>query len=69
VICEYPAAPKALAREIAANPLLRDADGEIAISDRPGLGVDVDVSAIATYLVDVRIEARGETLFSSPRLL
>ena len=69
VICEYPAAPKALAREIAANPLLRDAGGEIAIPDRPGLGVDVDVSAIAKYLVDVRIEARGETLFSSPRLL
>jgi hypothetical protein len=49
--------------------LLRDASGEIAIPDRPGLGVDVDVSAIAKYLVDVRIEARGERLFSSPRLL
>jgi L-alanine-DL-glutamate epimerase-like enolase superfamily enzyme len=69
LICEYPASPKALAREIAANPLLRDAEGEIVISDRPGLGIDVDVNAIAKYLVDVRIEAKGETLFSSPRLL
>jgi L-alanine-DL-glutamate epimerase-like enolase superfamily enzyme len=69
VLCEYPAAPKPLGREIAVSPLLRDASGEIAIPDRPGLGVDVDVSAIAKYLVDVRIEARGERLFSSPRLL
>jgi L-alanine-DL-glutamate epimerase-like enolase superfamily enzyme len=69
LICEYPASPKALAREIAANPLLRDAEGEIAIPDRPGLGIDVDVNAIAKYLVDVRIEAKGEALFSSPRLL
>jgi L-alanine-DL-glutamate epimerase-like enolase superfamily enzyme len=69
LICEYPASPKALAREIAANPLLRDAEGEIVIPDRPGLGIDVDVNAIAKYLVDVRIEAKGETLFSSPRLL
>jgi L-alanine-DL-glutamate epimerase-like enolase superfamily enzyme len=69
VICEYPASPKALARAIAANPLLRDAEGEIVISDRPGLGIDVDVNAIAKYLVDIRIEVKGETLFSSPRLL
>jgi L-alanine-DL-glutamate epimerase-like enolase superfamily enzyme len=69
LICEYPASPKALARAIAANPLLRDAEGEIVISDRPGLGIDVDVNAIAKYLVDVRIEVKGETLFSSPRLL
>jgi L-alanine-DL-glutamate epimerase-like enolase superfamily enzyme len=69
MICEYPASPKALAREIAANPLLRDSEGEIAIPNRPGLGIDVDVNAITKYLVDVRIEAKGETLFSSPRLL
>jgi L-alanine-DL-glutamate epimerase-like enolase superfamily enzyme len=69
LICEYPASPKALARAIAANPLLRDAEGEIVISDRPGLGIDVDVNAIAKYLVDIRIEVKGETLFSSPRLL
>jgi L-alanine-DL-glutamate epimerase-like enolase superfamily enzyme len=69
LICEYPASPKALARAIAANPLPRDAEGEIVISDRPGLGIDVDVNAIAKYLVDIRIEVKGETLFSSPRLL
>ena len=69
VLCEYPAAPKALAREIAATPLNRDADGNITIPDRPGLGIEVDAAAIAKYLVDLRIEVNGEAVFSSPRLL
>lgn len=68
VICEYPAAPKKLAQEIAANPILRDGNGEISVPDRPGLGIEVDTTAIAKYLVDVKIEVNGRRLFDSPRL-
>ena len=68
IICEYPAAPKKLAQEIAVNPLLRDGNGEISVPDGPGLGVNVDTRAIAKYLVDVRIETNGCPLFTSAQL-
>jgi L-alanine-DL-glutamate epimerase-like enolase superfamily enzyme len=64
-ICEYPAAPKSLAREIAKNPLQRDANGEIEVPDAPGLGIEVDTEALQKYLVDVKIIVGGKTLFSS----
>ena len=68
VICEYPAAPSAGARDrrqsIAAGCRWRDCDLRSARSRRRRR-----CDAIAKYLVDVRIEARSETLFSSPRLL
>jgi L-alanine-DL-glutamate epimerase-like enolase superfamily enzyme len=64
-ICEYPAAPKSLAREIAKNPLQRDANGEIEGPDAPGLGIEVDIGAIQKYLVEVKIGVGGKTLFSS----
>jgi L-alanine-DL-glutamate epimerase-like enolase superfamily enzyme len=67
VLCEYPAAPKALAREIAANPIHRDTNGEISVPDRPGLGIEVDTGAIEKYRVDVTIAVNGTTLFVSPR--
>jgi len=69
VICEYPAAPKKLAQDIAANPILRDADGEISLPDRPGLGIEIDTRAITKYLVDVNISVNGSTLFASKRFI
>ena len=67
-ICEYPAAPKALAREIAANPILPDASGEIAAPDRPGLGIEINTSALQKYLVDVEITVQQKKLFASQAL-
>ena len=67
-ICEYPAAPKALAREIASNPLLPDKDGLLSIPDAPGLGIAVDTKAIAKYLLDTEIVVAGRTLYKTPRL-
>jgi L-alanine-DL-glutamate epimerase-like enolase superfamily enzyme len=63
-ICEYPLTPRQLAVDITANALSRDANGQIRAPDAPGLGIEVDIAAIARYLVDVRIEAGGEVLFS-----
>lgn len=64
-ICEYPAAPKSLAREIAKNPILPDSNGEIAVPDAPGLGIEVDKVALQKYLVDVQIVIGGKSVFSS----
>lgn len=64
-VCEYPAAPKPLAVEITANHLHRDANGEVAAPDAPGLGIGVDEEAVGRYLRTVEIRVDGETLFES----
>jgi L-alanine-DL-glutamate epimerase-like enolase superfamily enzyme len=64
-ICEFPFAPKALARELTIEHLKRDADGRVGVPDAPGLGIEVDVDAARRYLVDVEIRAKGRTLFVS----
>jgi L-alanine-DL-glutamate epimerase-like enolase superfamily enzyme len=64
-ICEYPFAPKALARELTSNYLLRDGDGRIALPDAPGLGIEINHEAVRRYLVEVEIKAKNKVLFSS----
>ena len=58
-ICEYPAAPSALADAVAANPIKRDADGNIRAPEAPGLGIDIDTQALKPYLVDTEIRVGG----------
>jgi L-alanine-DL-glutamate epimerase-like enolase superfamily enzyme len=67
-ICEYPAAPKALVRDLTRNHLEPDANGEIAVPEAPGLGMEVDLGALRPYLVDVTIAVGGETLYATPAL-
>ena len=67
-ICEYPLEPKALARDIAANPILLDSNGEISLPDAPGLGIRVDTAAIAKYVVDTQIVVKGKVLYKTPSL-
>jgi L-alanine-DL-glutamate epimerase-like enolase superfamily enzyme len=64
-ICEYPFAPKPLARELTRNRLNRDKDGYVAAPNAPGLGIDIDTTAARRYLVDVEIKVKGKPLFSS----
>jgi L-alanine-DL-glutamate epimerase-like enolase superfamily enzyme len=64
-ICEFPFAPKSLAREFTANHLARDTNGFVTLPDAPGLGVQIDVAAARKYLVDVQISAKGKQLFTS----
>ena len=64
-ICEYPFAPKILARELTANHLARNSDGYVSIPDAPGLGVVVDRRAAQRYLVDVEIRAGNRLLFAT----
>jgi L-alanine-DL-glutamate epimerase-like enolase superfamily enzyme len=64
-ICEFPFAPKALARELTVNHLARGSDGCVSVPEGPGLGIAVDTQAARRYLVDVEIKAKGKTLFVS----
>jgi L-alanine-DL-glutamate epimerase-like enolase superfamily enzyme len=67
-ICEYPAAPRPLGAAVAANPLLRDGNGEICAPDAPGLGIEIDTAALAPYLVDTEIRVGGRVLYATPSL-
>uniref|UniRef100_A0A9E7ZNE3 Mandelate racemase/muconate lactonizing enzyme family protein n=1 Tax=Bosea sp. NBC_00436 TaxID=2969620 RepID=A0A9E7ZNE3_9HYPH len=67
-ICEYPAMPKPLATAISANHLERDANGQVAAPDAPGLGIEVATTALRGYLQEVEISVGGKRLYSSPRL-
>jgi L-alanine-DL-glutamate epimerase-like enolase superfamily enzyme len=67
-ICEYPAEPKPLALAITRNHLLPDANGQLRLPDAPGLGMEVNLSALTPYLVDTEIRVRGKTLYRTPSL-
>ncbi|MBB3772554.1 L-alanine-DL-glutamate epimerase-like enolase superfamily enzyme [Angulomicrobium tetraedrale] len=65
-ICEYPVSLQPLAVELTANHIQRDANGEIAAPDAPGLGIEINPAALETYRVEVEITVQGRTLFRSP---
>jgi len=64
-ICEYPLAPKPLARDLTSNHLERDSDGYLTVPDSPGLGISINSEVARSYLVDVEIRVKGKSLFSS----
>lgn len=65
-ICEYPAMPKQLALDVTEEHLLPDQNGEIVLSDAPGLGMNVDLARLQGYLRTVEISVDGEPVFTSP---
>ena len=68
VICEYAVEPKSLAWDLTAEHIERDADGQIRLPDRPGLGLKLDLTAVSRYLVDVEIKVAGRVLYQTPQL-
>jgi L-alanine-DL-glutamate epimerase-like enolase superfamily enzyme len=67
-ICEFPAAPKALAMDVTRNHIERDGNGDVRAPDRPGLGMEVAVDALSRYLLDVEIKVGGRVLYRTPTL-
>ncbi len=67
LICEYPLEPRDLAVRLTRNHLRPDADGLLRIPDGPGLGMQLDLDAVAPYLVDVEIRVKGKTLYRTPQ--
>jgi L-alanine-DL-glutamate epimerase-like enolase superfamily enzyme len=68
VICEYPVEPKSLALDITKNHIERDANGQVALPDAPGLGMTIDIEAAKRYLVPTEIRVNGRTLYETPEL-
>jgi L-alanine-DL-glutamate epimerase-like enolase superfamily enzyme len=68
VLCEYPQELKSLAVELTAEHLLRNADGEILLPEKPGLGLEPDSQALQKYLVDTQISVNGKVLYQTPTL-
>lgn len=66
-ICEFPASPRPLAAAITRGGLPLDADGRVAAPDAPGLGIEVDLPALAPYLRDVELIVDGVPLYASER--
>jgi L-alanine-DL-glutamate epimerase-like enolase superfamily enzyme len=64
-ICEYPFAPKPLAREFTSNHIERDREGYVVAPDAPGLGININAKAALSYLVDVEIKVGGKAIFCS----
>jgi L-alanine-DL-glutamate epimerase-like enolase superfamily enzyme len=67
-ICEYPVEPKSLALDATLDHLERDANGQIRLPDRPGLGIRPDLDGCRRYLVETEIRVAGKTIYATPEL-
>lgn len=67
-LCEYPGQLTALAYELTAEHLEPNANGEIQLPERPGLGIAPDPAVIQKYLVDTQIIVNGQVLYQTPVL-
>jgi L-alanine-DL-glutamate epimerase-like enolase superfamily enzyme len=67
-ICEYPVQLKPLATAFTADHIARDANGQIAAPDAPGLGVAIDWDGARRYLVDLEIKVGGCVLYRTPTI-
>ena len=68
-ICEYPFAPKPLAREFTATTLHRTGTAKSRAPDAPGLGIEISPEGVRKYLLDVEIKVSGRTLYVTPELI
>jgi L-alanine-DL-glutamate epimerase-like enolase superfamily enzyme len=66
-LCEYPFEPSPLAAELTLDRLL-PVEGRIALIERPGLGIEPNLDAVAKYLLEVQITVGRETLYETPRV-
>jgi L-alanine-DL-glutamate epimerase-like enolase superfamily enzyme len=64
-LCEYPAAPSVLARDLTTERLLPDAKGRITLPEKAGLGLEPDLNAIRKYQVEFEITVAGKVLARS----
>jgi L-alanine-DL-glutamate epimerase-like enolase superfamily enzyme len=64
-LCEYPSEPSSLAEEFCLAPLKPDGEGLIRLTEKPGLGLDPNLTALKKYLVDVEIRAGRQLIFQS----
>jgi L-alanine-DL-glutamate epimerase-like enolase superfamily enzyme len=66
VLCEYPVEAKSLAVEMTMEHIQRDADGQVWVPQRPGLGITPQLDAVERYLVDAEIKVAGRIIYQTP---
>ena len=64
-LCEYPSEPSPLAQDFCLTPLKPDGAGLVHLPEKPGLGLDPDLSALKKYLVEVEMKIGGRLIFQS----
>jgi L-alanine-DL-glutamate epimerase-like enolase superfamily enzyme len=65
-LCEYPMEARSLAAGLTADHIAVGEDGMIRAPEAPGLGLEVDPSAISGMLLDVEITIDGATRYRTP---
>ena len=68
-LLEYPAAGSELSQRIVKELFQIDSDRMVRVKALPGLGVEVDIGAIRSYLASIRIEVGEDTVFEQTPLL
>jgi L-alanine-DL-glutamate epimerase-like enolase superfamily enzyme len=67
-ICEYPVRPQPMAWEMCKTHIAPNAQGEIVLPEKPGLGIEIDMGAVKKYLVEAEIKVAGKVLYRTPSL-
>ena len=67
-ICEYPANPKRLAYLISSNYIEQNKNGEISAPNEVGLGIDVNLKRLKSFLIDTEIRINRKVIYKTPSL-
>lgn len=67
-LCEHPGQLSTLAYKLTPEHLEPDANGEIRLWERPGLGIAPDLDVMKQYLVDTTITVSGKVIYRTPVL-
>ena len=67
-LCEYPGQLTPLADQLTADHLEVDANGAVHLPERPGLGLEPDLTAIKKYVMDVEMIVNKRMLYRTPAL-
>jgi L-alanine-DL-glutamate epimerase-like enolase superfamily enzyme len=66
--CEYPFAPSALGREFTKTLMAPDANGNVSLPEKPGLGIEPDLEALQRFHRPVEIKIDDKVIFKTSPL-
>jgi len=66
--CEYPTEATPMAANLTLEKITPDGNGQIVLTDRPGLGVTVNRETLRQYLQPLEIVVGGKLLYRNPEV-